>query len=126
MADLEDEPVAVAAAGPEQEEEVAETSDETAAVAGDPSQHDERDDAYQEEAASEETELEPAMAAVEVAPRSSDSGRIRFAEDVLRRRPEEPESEAQKQRKRRPRYVETDEGLEEDPYAEYQEEYSEE
>jgi len=123
MADLEDEPVAVAE--PEQEE-VAETSDETAAVAGDPSQHDERDDAYQEEAASEETELEPAMAAVEVAPRGSDSGRIRFAEDVLRRRPEEPESEAQKQRKRRPRYVETDEGLEEDPYAEYQEEYSEE
>jgi N utilization substance protein A len=128
MADLEAEPVAVAAAEPEQEEG-AETSDEAAAVAGESSQHDERDDAYQEEeeaTSEDETELEPALAAVEVAPRGSDSGRIRFAEDVLRHRPEESESEAQKQRKRRPRYVETDEGLEEDPYAEYQEEYSEE
>ena len=110
-----------------EQDESGETSDEVAAVASESSQHDERDDAYQEEAAAEEeSELEPALAAVEVAPRGSDSGRIRFAEDVLRRRPDEADSEAQKQRKRRPRYVETDEGLEEDPYAEYQEEYSEE
>jgi N utilization substance protein A len=126
MAELEAEPVAVAETEPDAED-AAETRDEAAAVATEPSQHDERDDAYQEEsAAAEEPEPEPALAAVEVAPRAADSSRIRFAEDVLRQRPDEDDSEAQKQRKRRPRYVETDEGLEEDPYAEYQEEYAEE
>jgi N utilization substance protein A len=66
----------------------------------------------------EEPELATAFAAVEVQPQTSDAGRIRFAEDVLRRPAEEPEPKSK--RRRRQRYVETDEGLEDDPYAEYQ------
>lgn len=66
----------------------------------------------------EEPELATAFAAVEVQPDSSETGRIRFAEDVLRRPTEEPEPKSK--RRRRQRYVETDEGLEDDPYAEYQ------
>ena len=70
----------------------------------------------------EEPELEPAFAVVEAAPGPPEPGKIRFAEDVLRRRPEE-EDPKKKTRKRRQRYVETDEGLEEDPYADYQDEF---
>ncbi|MCY3919743.1 MAG: hypothetical protein OXG38_08055, partial [Chloroflexi bacterium] len=71
----------------------------------------------------EEPELEPAFAtAVEVAPAPAESGKIRFAEEVLRRRPEQDEKGKQKKR-RRPRYVETDEGLDEDPYADYEDDF---
>jgi N utilization substance protein A len=93
------------------------------AVAGDPSQHDERDDAYQEGEDAEEA-AEPVLAAVEVAPRRDDSGKIRFAEDVLRRA-DSVEDGSKKKKRRRDRYVETNEGLDEDPYAEYEEEYAE-
>ena len=81
-----------------------------------------RPDAAKPEAA-EEPEPEPAFAAaVEVAPAPAEPGKIRFAEDVLRRRPDTEEKSKQKKR-RRPRYVETDEGLEEDPYADYEDEF---
>ena len=71
----------------------------------------------------DEPEPEPAFAAaVEVAPAPAEPGKIRFAEDVLRRRPDTEEKSKQKKR-RRPRYVETDEGLEEDPYADYEDEF---
>ena len=65
----------------------------------------------------EEPEPEPAAAAAEP---SGDSrpGQIRFGEDVLRREIEEP-----RRQRRRPRYVEVDEGLDEDPYAEYEDEF---
>ena len=52
------------------------------------------------------------------APFEERPGQIRFGEDVLRREIEEP-----RRRRRRPRYVEVDEGLEEDPYAEYEDEF---
>ncbi len=93
------------------------------AVAAEPSQTDERDDAYQEGTDAEEV-AEPVLAAVEVAPRRDDSGKIRFAEDVLRRADTEDDG-SKKKKKRRERYVETNEGLDEDPYAEYEEEYAE-
>ena len=66
----------------------------------------------------EEAEPEPAAAAVAEAPFEDRPGQIRFGEDVLRREIEEP-----RRRRRRPRYVEVDEGLEEDPYAEYEDEF---
>ena len=65
----------------------------------------------------EEQEPEPAAAAAE-APGDSRPGQIRFGEDVLRREIEEP-----RRQRRRPRYVEVDEGLDEDPYAEYEDEF---
>ena len=81
-----------------------------------------RPDAEKPEIA-EEPEPEPAFAAaVEVAPAPAEPGKIRFAEDVLRRRPETDDKSKQKKR-RRPRYVETDEGLEEDPYADYEDDF---
>ena len=130
LAEVAAEPVAAVAAATtaaaEPEAEEAETSEEAAAAGTESPQHDERDDAYQEATQKEDAEPEPALATVEVAPRGGDGVRIRFAEDVLRRPPDEADSEAQKQRKRRPRYVETDEGLEEDPYAEYQDQFADE
>ncbi|MCY3557475.1 MAG: transcription termination factor NusA [Chloroflexi bacterium] len=71
----------------------------------------------------EEPELEPALQATELAPAARDEGQIRFGEELLRR---EEEQQAQRdRRRRRPRYHEVDEGLEDDPYAEYME-YEEE
>ena len=70
----------------------------------------------------EEPELEPVLQATEVAPAAQDDGQIRFAEDVLRR---EQEQESQSRRRRRPRYHEIDEGLEEDPYADYEDQFDE-
>ena len=69
------------------------------------------------EAVEEEPELEPALQAVELAPVAQDDGQIRFAEDVLRR--EQEQQQQRDRRRRRPRYHESDEGLEDDPYAEY-------
>ncbi len=66
--------------------------------------------------AEEEPEPEPVLQATEIASAERDEGQIRFAEDVLRR---EQEQESQRARRRRPRYHESDEGLEDDPYAEY-------
>ena len=71
-----------------------------------------------EEEAEEEEEREPALAGVEVAPAPSQAGKIRFAEEVLTRRPD-TESGPPRPRVKRQRYVETDEGLPEDEYAEY-------
>ncbi len=65
----------------------------------------------------EELEPEPALQAMEIS-QPLREGQIRFGEDVLRREPEEPRD---RRRRRRPRYVETDEGLDDDPYAEYSE-----
>lgn len=65
----------------------------------------------------EEPEPEPAAAAAEPTG-DSRPGQIRFGEDVLRREIEEP-----RRQRRRPRYVEVDEGLDEDPYAEYEDEF---
>ncbi len=71
----------------------------------------------------EEPELEPALQATELAPAARDEGQIRFGEELLRR---EQEQQSQRdRRRRRPRYHEVDEGLEDDPYAEYME-YEEE
>ena len=84
---------------------------------GDEQEQDEDDGFY----SAGEEEPEPAFAAVEVAPAPAEPGQIRFAEDVLRRRPDEQESKMKK--KRRPRYHESEEGLEEDPYAEYEGEF---
>lgn len=67
-----------------------------------------------------EPEAEPVLAATEIAGAGPSSGQIRFGEDVLRRESEEPR---ERRRRRRPRYVEIDEGLEEDPYAEYEDEF---
>ena len=64
-----------------------------------------------------EKEFEPALSAVEIASRETGGGRIRFAEDVLRRPAEETKP---KQKRKRYRYVETDDGLEDDPYANYE------
>ena len=105
------------------EETVADGEQELAAAttAQEPATQTDRRDANPEadtKEEAEEPELATAFAAVEVQPETSDAGRIRFAEDVLRRPAEEPEPKSKK--RRRQRYVETDEGLEEDPYAEYQ------
>ncbi len=71
-------------------------------------------------AAEEEPEPEPVLAATELQPAaSSQPGQIRFGEDVLRREPEEP----RRRQRRRQRYVETDEGLDDDPYADYEDEF---
>ena len=69
------------------------------------------------EVAEEEPELEPTLQAVEIAPAAQDDGQIRFGEDVLRR--EQEQQQQRDRRRRRPRYHESDEGLEDDPYAEY-------
>ena len=71
-------------------------------------------------AAEEEPEPEPVQVATELHPAASHPGQIRFAEDVLRR---EPDAEQRRRQRRRPRYVETDEGLDEDPYADYEDEF---
>jgi hypothetical protein len=71
-------------------------------------------------AAEEEPEPEPVQVATELQPAASRPGQIRFAEDVLRR---EPDAEQRRRQRRRPRYVETDEGLDEDPYADYEDEF---
>lgn len=64
----------------------------------------------------EEEEIEPAAAELEVtAPLPSEPGKIRFAEEVLAR----PSLEPKQKKRRKVRYVETDEGLDEDPYADY-------
>ena len=68
----------------------------------------------------EEPEPEPVQVATELQPAASHPGQIRFAEDVLRR---EPDAEQRRRQRRRPRYVETDEGLDEDPYADYEDEF---
>ncbi len=71
------------------------------------------------DAVEEEPELEPALQATEIAPAARDDGQIRFGEELLRR---EEEQQAQRdRRRRRPRYHEIDEGLDDDPYAEYME-----
>ena len=63
-----------------------------------------------------EEEIEPAAAELEVAaPPPSEPGKIRFAEEVLAR----PTLESKQKKRRKIRYVETDEGLDEDPYADY-------
>lgn len=66
----------------------------------------------------EEPEPEPVLQAMELPSSPPREGQIRFGEDVLRREPDEPRD---RRRRRRPRYVETDEGLDDDPYAEYSE-----
>ena len=69
-----------------------------------------------EEKEEEEEEIEPAAAELEVAaPPPSEPGKIRFAEEVLAR----PTLETKQKKRRKIRYVETDEGLDEDPYADY-------
>ncbi len=67
----------------------------------------------------EEPQPEPVLQAVELASDLRDDGQIRFAEDVLRR--EQEQQQQRDRRRRRPRYHESDEGLEDDPYAEYAE-----
>jgi N utilization substance protein A len=79
--------------------------------------------ASEPEIVEEEPELEPVLQATEIAPAARDDGQIRFAEDVLRR--EQGQQQQRDRRRRRPRYHESDEGLEDDPYAEYLE-YEEE
>ncbi len=69
----------------------------------------------------EETDIETAFTAVEIDSELDTPGRIRFAEDVLQR--SNGETESKSKRKRRKRYVESDEGLEEDPYSEYEDEF---
>ncbi len=99
------------------------TEEELVEAVATSTQQDQRDNAYQEGKEAQEAEtLEPALAAVETAPRVAEAGKIRFAEDVLR---QPAADETKKKKKRRERYVETDEGLEEDPYAEYSEEFAE-
>ncbi len=71
------------------------------------------------EVVEEEPELEPVLQATEIAPAARDDGQIRFGEELLRR--EEEQQSQRDRRRRRPRYHEVDEGLEEDPYAEYME-----
>ncbi len=72
----------------------------------------------------EEEELEPVLAVVEVAPSPTEPGKIRFAEEVLVRR-EAEDSSRKKRKKRGARFIESEDGLEADPYADYQEEYVE-
>ena len=69
------------------------------------------------EVVEEEPEPEPILQATEIAPAAQDGGQIRFGEDVLRR--EEEQESPRDRRRRRPRYHESEEGLEDDPYAEY-------
>ena len=64
----------------------------------------------------EEPELEPVLQATELAPADTDDGQIRFGEEVLRR---EQEQQQQRDRRRRQRYYESDDGLEDDEYAQY-------
>ena len=104
------EPEPVLAAPPPERAEVAPPPVPTVEVAPPPPVVEEP------EIVEEEPEPEPVLQATEIAPAASDSGQIRFAEDVLRR---EAEQQAQRDRRRRPRYHESDEGLEDDPYAEY-------
>ena len=95
-----------------------EEADAAAAVAAPTQDPARRADAPAGEGQAEEPEEEDvaaALAAVEVAPGASEPGKIRFADDVLQR----PTEEA-KPKRRQPRYVESDEGLEEEPYAEYE------
>ena len=68
------------------------------------------------EAAEEEPETEAALAATELQPAASQPGQIRFGEDVLRREEDEPQ-----RRRRRPRFIENVEDIDEDedPYAQY-------
>ena len=68
----------------------------------------------------EEAELEPVLQATEIAPAAREEGQIRFGEELLRRE-QEREQPTRDRRRRRPRYIETDEGLDDDPYAEYAE-----
>ena len=71
-------------------------------------------------AAEEEPEPEPVLAATELQPAaSSQPGQIRFGEDVLRREPEEP----RRRQRRRQRYAEPDDGRDDDPYADYEDEF---
>ncbi len=75
----------------------------------------------EQEVIEEEPELEPVLQATEIAPAARDDGQIRFGEDLLRR---EQEQQSQRdRRRRRPRYHEIDEGLDDDPYADYVDEY---
>ena len=69
-----------------------------------------------EAAAEEEPEAEGALAATELQPAASQPGQIRFGEDVLRREEDEPQ-----RRRRRPRFIENVEDIDEDedPYAQY-------
>ena len=67
----------------------------------------------------EEPELEPVLQATEIGPGTRDDGQIRFGDELLRREAEEPAP--RDRRRRRPRYHESDEGLDDDPYAEYAE-----
>ena len=69
-----------------------------------------------EAAAEEEPEAEAALAATELQPAASQPGQIRFGEDVLRREEDEPQ-----RRRRRPRFIENVEDIDEDedPYAQY-------
>ena len=97
VAEPEAAPVPVPAAAPQ--------ADRPAAVEG------------AEPEAEEELEPEPVAAAAELAA-DSRPGQIRFGEDVLRREIEEP-----RRQRRRPRYYEVEEGLEDDPYAEYEDEF---
>ncbi len=97
----------------------AEEPELVAAAVESAAQPDRREAAGGEEEAAQEPEeqFEPALAAVEVATVASEPGRIRFAEDVLARPTEEPQRPRKKKRVKQ--YVESDEGLDEDPYAEY-------
>ena len=65
----------------------------------------------------EEPEPEPALAATELQPATSQPGQIRFGEEVLQREQEDQ----QRRPRRRPRYIETVEEIDEDedPYAQY-------
>ena len=76
--------------------------------------------AVEETAVEEEPEPEPVLAATEIETPTPSAGQIRFGEDVLRRETEQP---VERRRRRRPRWVETDEGLDDDPYAEYEDEF---
>ena len=67
----------------------------------------------------EPEEVAPALEAIEVQLRQAEAGKIRFAEELIRRPPEQA---TPSKKRRRPRYVETDEGLDEDQYAEFQNE----
>ncbi len=116
---------------PEPEPEpAAVTAPSTAAAALDPAQASapietapvQTDPIDEPELVEDEPELEPVLQATEVAPAARDDGQIRFGEDVLRR---EQEQESQRRRRRRPRYHEVDEDLEEDPYADYEDEFAE-
>lgn len=67
----------------------------------------------------EEPEPELVLPVTELQSAASQPGQIRFGEDVLRREPEEP----RRRQRRRQRYVEIDEGLDDDPYADYEDDF---